>query len=273
MTEDEKKVAQQQQMTPPTEQKPSARDNFMGSFGKRYGDIDQADDDAVYGQIGKDYEELDKLRSDRESFNNLMKDEDGLNAGLMNGILTGRNVDGSKFSVIRYLIGEHPDLAKAALEGDEESLEELIEKRNEEIAAEAQKKTEEAAEEDAMKEKVAAEDAALEAAMKKAGYKADQVKELVKWIYDPKDGLCVRAMSHELTEDDFSKIIRIIDYEGDIAKADDEGYRRGRSERIAMNREMRNGSNRPTNLGGGGGTSRRQSKDPTLAALDRISKV
>ena len=269
MTEEEKKAAQAQEAAPAA---PSARDNFMGSFGKRYQDIDQSDDEAVYGQMGKDYEELDNLRSDRESFNNLMKDEDGLNAGLMNGILTGKNVDGSKFSVIRYLIGDHPDLAKAALEGDEDSLEQLIEARNQEIADEAEKKNQEAADDAAMAGKVEAEDAALDASIKKAGYTQDQVQNLIKWIYDPKEGLCVRAMAHELTEDDFDKIIRIIDYEGDIAKADDAGYKRGKSERIAMNREMRNGANRPTNLGGGG-SARRQQKDPTLSALDRMSQL
>ena len=269
MTEEEKKAAQAQETAPAI---PSARDNFMGSFGKRYQDIDQSDDEAVYGQMGKDYEELDNLRSDRESFNNLMKDEDGLNAGLMNGILTGKNVDGSKFSVIRYLIGDHPDLAKAALEGDEDSLEQLIEARNQEIAAEAEKKNQEAADADNQKAKVEKEDAALDASIKKAGYTPDQVEDLMKWIYDPKEGLCVRAMAHELTEEDFDKIIRIIDYEGDIAKADDAGYKRGKSERIAMNREMRSGANRPTNLGGGGGSARQQRKDPTLSALDRMSQ-
>ena len=270
MAKEEEKKAQEQAQA---EQKPSARDSFMSGFGSRYADIDQSDDEAVYGQLGKDYDELDRLRSDRDSFNALMADEDGLNAGLMNGMLTGRNIDGSKFSVIRYLIGEHPDLAKAALEGDEESLEELIEKRNEEIAAEAAKKTEEAAEADVMKKKIEAEDEALEASIKKAGYKPEQVEELIKWIYDPKEGLCVRAMAHELNGDDFDRIIRIIDYEGDLAKADDAGYKRGKSERIAMNREMRRGEGRPTNLGGGGGTAKPQQKDPTLNALDRMSQV
>ena len=273
MTEEEKKAQQQAQAQQQAPAKPSARDSFMTGFGSRYKDIDQADDEAVYGQLGKDYEELDRLRGDRESFNKLMKDEDGLNAGLMNGILTGRNVDGSKFSVIRYIFGDHPDLAKAALEGDEVSLEQLIEQRNQEIAEEAQRKTEEAADEDAMKQKIEAEDAALDAAMKKAGYKPEQVAELINWIYDPKDGFCIRALAHELTEDDFGKIIRIIDYEGDMAKADEAGYKRGKSERIAMNREMHRGDNRPTNLGGGGGTSKRQSKDPTLSALDRMSQL
>lgn len=271
MTEEEKKKEQEQQMQQPTEKKPSARESFMSGFGSRYKDIDSADEDAVYGQMGKDYEELDRLRSDRESFNSLMADEDGLNAAVMNGILTGRNLDGSEFSLIRFLIGKHPDLAKAALEGDEESLEKLIETRNSEIAEEAAKKNEEAAEADAMKAKIEAEDAALEESIKKAGYKEEQVEELIRWIYDPKDGLCVRAMAHELTGDDFDRIIRIIDYEGDVARAEDKGYKRGRSERIAMNREMHNGEGRPTNLGGGGGTAKRTEKDPTLAALDRMS--
>lgn len=271
--EDKKKQQEQQQAQQQAPVKPSARDSFMTGFGSRYKDIDQADDDAVYGQMGKDYEELDRLRNDRESFNKLMKDEDGLNAGLMNGILTGRNVDGSKFSVIRYIFGDHPDLAKAALEGDEVSLEKLIELRNQEIADEAQRKTDEAAEEDAMKQKIEAEDAALDASLKKAGYKPDQVADLIKWIYDPKEGFCIRALAHELTEEDFDKIIRIIDYDGDIARADEEGYKRGKSERIAMNREMHRGDGRPTNLGGGGGTGKRQSKDPTLAAIDRMSQV
>lgn len=271
MAKEEKQQAQEMQQ--PAPEKPSARDSFYSGFGSRYKDIDTSDDEAVYGQLGKDYEELDRLRSDRDSFNQLMADEDGMNAGLMNGMLTGKNLDGTDFSVIRYIIGEHPDLAKAALEGDEESLEQLIEARNQEIAAEAQKKTEEAAEADAMKEKIEAEDTALEASIKKAGYKPEQVKELIEWIYDPKDGLCVRAMSHELTEQDFDRIIRIIDYEGDVARADEAGYKRGKSERIAMNREMHNGSNRPTNLGGGGGTAKRKEQDPTLSALDRMSQL
>lgn len=273
MTDEEKKKLEQQQPEQQAPVKPSARDSFMTGFGSRYKDIDQADDEAVYGQMGKDYEELDRLRGDRESFNRLMKDEDGLTAGLMNGILTRRNADGSEFSIIRYIIGDHPDLAKAALEGDEVSLEQLIETRNQEIMDEAQRKTEEAAEEDAVKQKIEAEDAALDASLKKAGYKPDQVADLINWIYDPKEGLCIRALAHELTEEDFDKIIRIIDYEGDIARADEEGYKRGKSERIAMNREMHRGDNRPTNLGGGGGTGKRQSKDPTLAALDNMSRV
>ena len=263
-----------QQQPAPQQTAPSVRDNFMSAYGKRYADMDTSDDDAVYGQMGKDYEELDQLRSDRDNFNNLMNDEDGVNAEIMNGMLTGKNVDGSKFSLIRYLIGDHPDLAKAALEGDEESLDQLIEARNQEIKDAAAKKLQDEADDKELAEKIKAEDAELDQAIADAKYDQKQVRELIDWIYG-QDGILVRCMSHDLKKDDFAKLIRIVDYEGAVAKADETGYKRGRSERIAMNRQMHSDENRPTNLGTGGGAGRGSGRRPdsTLSALDRMGRV
>ena len=271
MAEQKENMTQQQPASQQTA--PSARDNFLSSWSKRYEGMDTSNDDAVYGQIGKDYEELDRLRSDRDNFNELMNDDDGVNAEIMNGMITGKNADGTKFSLIRYLIGDHPDLAKAALDGDDESLEQLIEARNQEIRDAAEKKNQDATDAEELTAKTQAEDDALDLAIADAKYDQKQVQELIDWIYNPESGLLVRAMSHDLTKDDFAKLIRIVDYEGDIAKADEAGYKRGRSERIAMNRQMRSDENRPTNLGGGAGRGNGRKPDRTLSALDRMGRV
>jgi len=100
------------------------------------------------------------------------------------------------------------------------------------------------------------------------------VKDLVDWIYDPKDGLIVRAARYELKKDDFLRLFRIKDYDVRMAEAEQRGYKNGKNERIDMyKREENKRGEMPSDLGGGAQPAETpENKDPYLSRLERMKK-
>ena len=81
-----------------------------------------------------------------------------------------------------------------------------------------------------------------------------------------------RARDFDLTKDDFIKIMRIKDYDSDIAKAGDDGYVRGKNEKIDMTQRRKQGTGLPV-INGGGGSARRTDEDPQITRLNQMKDV
>jgi hypothetical protein len=233
------------------------------------------DDEALGGAILGDLEAYDADKAKMERFNNSMQNYD-FAPEMMAGMMSGKNADGSDFDLAEYLIDNHLDFFLDYFENNETAKQKLKEgqkKRKE--AKEAGEKA--AAEEEklkaAMQAKVEAEDAELDAAIAEAGYKTEQVKDLIDWIYDKENGLINRAANFDLKKDDFLRLFKIKDYDVRMADAEQKGYKRGKNEKIDMlKRQQKDRDNMPSDLGGGAATpvGGEKKTDPYLDRLDKM---
>jgi len=83
---EEKKIEQAQE--PP---KKGKRDGFRERFAKGHPDVNMDDEEAYYDAVGKDYDELDDLRSSNDKLNNMFL-ESPQSAYFMNDLLDGKNI-------------------------------------------------------------------------------------------------------------------------------------------------------------------------------------
>ena len=235
------------------------------------------DDDEVLGSaiLGDlDAYDQDKERIDR--FNKMIQESEGA-PELMAGIMSGKNPDGTPFTIQDYLVDNNIDFLIDYMD-DPEGAKAKIDARRAERAAnkEAEEKAKkEALEEEAKKEElIAAQDAVLEEAVAEAGYKPEQVASLIDRIYNKENGILKRAFNYELTKDDFLALFKLLDYDVRMKEAEENGYKRGKNEKIDMyrrNQEKRD--NMPVDLGGGGGAPAAgdgKKSDPYLDRLDRM---
>lgn len=234
------------------------------------------DDEALGGAILGDLEAYDADKAKMERFNNAMMNND-IAPEMFAGMISGKNADGSDFDLTEYIFDNHLDFFLDYLEDSETAKAKLKEgqkKRKEAKAAEAKKAEEDEALKKEVEAKVKAEDAELDAAITEAGYKPEQVKELIDWIYDAKNGLITRAANYQLTKDDFLKLFKIKDFDVRMADAEQKGYKRGKNEKIDMlKRQQKNRDNMPSDLGGGNGVTPKdneQKEDPYLASLNKM---
>lgn len=246
------------------------RDRLVARFSKDNSDFNADDDEALYGAAADALDEDDKGKEERKRFNEALAGSD-IAPEMMTGLLSGRNADGSPFDLEDYLFEKHMDFFNDYLENKEGAKEKLAKRKAQRKAEEE----EEAEYEKGMNERIQKEDAALDEAITESGYKQDQVKDLIDWIYDADKGIIVRASRFELTKDDFPRLFKLKDYDVKMSESEEKGYRRGRNEKIDMfahDQERRR--NMPPDQGGGG--SRPQGagdENPTLAALDKMGKA
>lgn len=252
------------------EKKATGRERLVARFSKDNPDFNAEDDEAVYGAAADQIDKDDESAEQRKRFNEAISKSD-IAPEMMAGLLSGKNADGSDFDLEDYLFEKHIDFFNDYLEDKEGAKEKLA-------ARKAARKKE--AEEDAkwkagMDDRIKKEDAELDKALKESGYKESQVKDLIDWIYDADKGFVARASRFELTKDDFVRLFHIKDWDVKMKESEDNGYRRGKNERIDMfarNQDRRR--NIPTDQGGGGGKPRGGGKEnPTLSALDRMGKA
>lgn len=233
------------------------------------------DDEALGGAILGDLDAYDQSKAKIDRFNEAMQNND-LAPEMLAGMLSGKNEDGSDFDLTSYLFDKHLDFFVDYMEDNKTAMDKLKARQAERKAAkEEAKKAEIDAEaiKAANKAKVDAEDAELDAAIAEAGYKADQVKDLIDWIYDKEKGLIERAQNFELTKDDFLRLFKIKDYDVRMADAEQKGYKRGKNEKIDMlKRQQKNRDNMPSDLGGGAATPslNTEKRDPYLDKLDKM---
>lgn len=226
------------------------------------------DDEAIFGEALSELQKSDEAEAGRKRLNETIANNQ-IAPDLLNGIISGKNEDGSDFDLDAYMLDKHMDYLLDYLEDSTTAKEKFNARRKERV--EAKKADEEFAAQVA--EKTAAEDAELDAAIKEAGYKPEQVKDLLDWIYDLKDGFITRAKNFDLKKDDFIRLFHIKDWDLKMKEADDAGYKRGKNEKIDMFRhKQERRKDMPADVGSGGGTPQAggKQKDPYLERLKRM---
>lgn len=253
---------------------PTAREAFMADWSGDNPDIDTADEEAMYAKMHEDYKSGRERKKREDRFNAIME-QNNYAPEVMDAIMTGIGPDGQALNLIKFLAGDHRKELQAALNGDEEALAWLAEERAKEIADEATAAAEKKAKDDELVAAVAAEDEALAKALKAAGKTEKDFEKMADWLYNKDTGLIVRAMRFELTEEDFGQLIKLADYDKNISAATEEGYRRGKNEKVDIYADLEDpGNGKPTNLGGGAGKpARKAEENPTLSALDRMGSA
>lgn len=261
-------------MAKETENQLTNRQRLAERFKGANPELNVDDDEALGGAILSDLDAYDQNKAKIDRFNQAMQDND-IAPEMLSGMLSGKNEDGSDFDLTAYLFDKHLDFFLDYMENNETAMEKLkAGQKQRKEAKEAEKKAETDAEalKKAMKAKVDAEDAELDAAIAEAGYKTEQVKDLIDWIYDKENGLIERAQNFDLKKDDFLRLFQLKDYDVRMADAEQKGYKRGKNEKIDMlKRQQKQRDTMPADFSGGGATpSSGEKQDPYLAQLGKM---
>ena len=226
------------------------------------------DDEAVFGEALSELGKADEYEAARNRFNETISNNE-IAPDLLNGIVSGKNADGSDFDLTQYLFDNHMDYLIDYME-DNEGAKKKYEERKEERRKAAEQ---EGIDRKAAEQKIQEEDKELDAAIREAGYKPDQVKDLIDWIYDLENGFITRAKNFDLKKDDFIRLFHIKDYDLKMKEADETGYKRGKNEKIDMyKRKAKERKDMPADAGSGGGTpqSGGPQEDPYLKRLEHM---
>lgn len=233
------------------------------------------DDEALGGAILGDLEAYDADKAKMELFNKTMMDNDYA-PEMLAGMMSGKNADGSDFNLTDYILDNHLDFFLDYIEDNATAKEKLNarrKQRDEEKAAAEQVAADEEKAKAAAKAKIEAEDAELDAAIAESGYKQEQVKDLIDWLYEKEKGIIDRAANFELKKDDFLRLFQIKDFDVRMADAEQKGYKRGKNEKIDMlKRQQKKRDDMPSDLGGGAATPSisEEKQDPYLSRLDKM---
>lgn len=249
-------------------QQPTNRQRLNERYKGHNPELNVDDDEALGAAILDDLDKYDQGRERMDRFNKTVQDSD-IAPEMMAGILSGKNPDGSDFNLEEYILDNHIDYLLDYID-DNATAKEKMDRRREE--RDARRKADEEFEA-GRQQRIEAEDAELDAAVAEMGYKPEQVKDLVDWIYDKDDGLIVRAARYELTKDDFLRLFRIKDYDVRLAEAENRGFKRGKNEKIDMyKRDQDRRGEMPADLGGGAKPADEpsQAKDPYISQLERM---
>lgn len=237
----------------------SRQDSFRERLAQRYPDLDMDDDEAVYGQISTDYDQYDQNKKRMDDFNQMLQ-ENPHAPGLVTGLVTKKNADGSEFNLTDYLIDELGQDYIDAINGDEEARARL--KANEKEKLDASEKL--AQGKDQLAANMEQEDAELDAAIKEAKVKPEGIKDMIEWLYKRSedgedrddDGFVWRAARYGLKKADFLRLFQIKDFDKAVADAEERGYKRGKNEKIDQQKKLqegRQGGKRNINIDGAGG--------------------
>lgn len=250
---------------------PTSRQRLAERYKGRNPELNTDDDEALGAAILGDLDAYDQDSERLRRFNETVNNSD-IAPEMMAGILSGKNADGTDFSLEDYIIDNNIDFFLDYIENSETAKAKMA-KRKEERAAERKAEEELSAKE---QELIAAEDAELDAAVAEMGYKPEQVADLIDWIYNKENGLIKRALNYQLLKDDFLRLFKIKDYDVRLAEAEDKGYKRGKNEKIDMYRHsQRQRDNMPADLTSGGGEAPKApetEENSTLKALRKMKK-
>ncbi len=263
-------IMAEEKKNPAQEQKTNRQ--LMGErFRMRNPEFNIDDDEAMYGEALAELGKADEAEAARKRLNEAIAGSD-VAPELINGILSGKNADGSDFDLEDYITEQHIDYFLDYLENKETARQKrdarkLARKQEAEFKAKAN-------------ELIKAEDAELDAAAAEMGYKPEQIRDLIEWLYgkekEQDKSFIARAARYELKKDDFLKLFKIKDYDLKISEAEDKGYKRGKNEKIDMfKRDQKRRKDMPADAGSGGGTptSGGDTKDPYLARLEHMKDL
>lgn len=237
----------------------SKKDAFRERLSQRYPDMNMDDEDAVYGQLSTDYDQFDQNNQRMDEFNNFLKDNP-MAPGLVTGLITKKNADGSDFSFVNFLIDNMGQDYVDAVNGDPEAKKRLQQKEKDDLAA---------AEKLANGEKQLAKnieecDKEVDAFLKEKKLKPEDIQSMLEWLFKRSedgeehddDGFVFRAARYALKKEDFERLWQIKDFDKAVSDAEERGYVRGKNESIDQQKQMhegKSGGKKNININGGGG--------------------
>jgi hypothetical protein len=250
----------------------TSRQRLNERYRSRNPELNVDDDEALGGAILSDLDAYDQDRERMDRFNKTVQDSE-IAPELMAGLMSGKNPDGTDFSLEDYILDGHIDYILDYIDNKDTAKEKLAKRREE------RKKEAESANADGLSEEalaaLQAEDAELDAALQETGYKPEQVKDLIDWLYNPETGVAKRIANYELKKDDFLRLLQIKDFDTRMKDAEEKGYKRGKNEKIDMfARQQKKRDEMPSDIDGGGGKQdiRTVDENPTVSALKKMSK-
>ena len=254
----------------------TSRQRLSERYRGRNPELNVDDDEVLGGAILDDLDAYDKDKERIDRFNKMVQESEGAPEFLA-GMMSGKNADGSPFTIQDYLVDNNIDFLIDYME-DPEGAKARVEARRAERAAnkeaEEKAKEQEALDAEEEKKRQEAQDAVLDEAIAEAGYKPEQVANLIDRIYNKETGILKRALNYELTKEDFLDLFKLLDYDVRMTEAEDRGYKRGKNEKIDMfRRDQKKREEMPADLTGGNGAPsvpEGKKADPYLSKLDRM---
>ena len=254
----------------------TSRQRLNERYRGRNPELNVDDDEILGGAILDDLDAYDKDKERIDRFNKMVQESEGAPEFLA-GMMSGKNADGTPFTIQDYLVDNNIDFLIDYMEDPEGAKARVDARRAERAAnkeAEAKRAEEETKAEEEKAKLIAAQDAVLDEAVAEAGYKPEQVASLIDRIYNKETGILKRAVNYELTKDDFLSLFKLLDYDVRMSEAEDRGYKRGKNEKIDMFRHnQKKREDMPADLNGGGGVPNapsEQKEDPYLSKLSRM---
>lgn len=273
MNEEEKKnkEAAVESATQVTKSSPQDGDNedrsVTGFFRARYPDVPEDDEAALYDRISEDYRSADLDRENMKKFNELLTQDERI-AGLITGMASGKKGDGSPFSIAEYLLENYGDDIYSSTDPKEAA--KKAAEREAAMQAESRAKAEM---DEARKKNFEACDKAFEEAVKSLNINDTEAEKFLDWIYNPDNGFIHRVWTYDVGKEDWVKLLQAYNYDNAVTKAEENGYKRGRNEKIDMARHRESSRrNMPSDLSNSGASLDEGEKDPTLTAYSKMKR-
>jgi hypothetical protein len=273
MNEEEKKnkEAAVESATQVTKSSPQDGDNedrsVTGFFRARYPDVSEDDEAALYDRISEDYRNADLDRENMKKFNELLTQDERI-AGLITGMASGKKGDGSPFSIAEYLLENYGDDIYSSTDPKEAA--KKAAEREAAMQAESRAKAEM---DEARKKNFEACDKAFEEAVKSLNINDTEAEKFLDWIYNPDNGFIHRVWTYDVGKEDWVKLLQAYNYDNAVTKAEENGYKRGRNEKIDMARHRESSRrNMPSDLSNSGASLDEGEKDPTLTAYSKMKR-
>lgn len=224
------------------------------------------DDEAVAAWLEQSMNESDQMRTDRDKLNELLSSDPNA-AGILTGLSSGIGANGEPFSLSAYLLENYYDEIVNS-ENKEQAIEKARKKEAENIkrAADEEKRVKDSA------AKIEAEDNLLTEAATEVNSDEATVMGMLKWLFGEKeDGFIYRAIRHEISKEDWMRLLYAFDRDKALENARGEGARENRTKRGKPHRSFK--GDMPADLGGGASErTSQEDEDPTIAALRRMGK-
>lgn len=243
----------------------SKKDSFNERFGKRYPNVDAADEEAYYGTLNDEFDRMERSDEEQRQLGELLG-RDPRSAGLLMAMKNGENP-------MEYLIENYGDDFRAALEDEEKA---------KEFASSFAKFTEKKVENDKLQQEALANRQAMIDALDQAqadgSFTDEDAKKAFEYLYAD-GGLLDRILVNNVKKEDWMMIMKADNYdrmkkEGEEAAktAKEEGIIEGRNANIDIQKKKQTQAKKmPGNLPSAG-SQRPAKKDDYLSMLDSRAK-